>query len=117
MDLVAFARRLRDAREYLGLTQEEVARHMGWSRSSVSALENGQRHLSTGELTRMAELYQRSVSSLLDESEEARALDTLDEQMRGLHQVWPYLDEKDRLTVLRFARFLHSAGRVPLTDG
>src|SRR5690242_5638857 len=107
MDKATLARRLRDAREYLGLTQEQVAEAISIPRASVSALENGQCSIDSDELVQLARLYKRSVASLLDESEEARELDHLDEHMRGLHQVWPCLDAKDRLTVLRFARFLH----------
>jgi DNA-binding XRE family transcriptional regulator len=50
--------RLRTAREYVGLKQEEVARHLSIPRSALSNIEAGQRKVDALELTRMAKLYQ-----------------------------------------------------------
>src|SRR4051794_30459416 len=54
--------RLRIAREYVGLKQEEVARHVGIPRSALSNIEAGQRKVDALELARLAKLYQRPVS-------------------------------------------------------
>ena len=54
--------RLRTAREYVGLKQEEVARHLSIPRSALSHIEAGQRKVDALELARMAKLYQRPVS-------------------------------------------------------
>ena len=54
--------RLRDARKYLGLKQEEVAAHLKIPRSALSDIENGQRRVEALELTRLAKLYGQHLS-------------------------------------------------------
>ena len=49
--------KLRDARERMGLTQEQVARLLGVKRSEVSYYETGRRPISLGKLARLATLY------------------------------------------------------------
>src|SRR5688572_28692032 len=56
------ATRLREAREYLGLSQGQVAQHLGLSRSALSNIETGQRKVEVVELTRLATLYKRPVA-------------------------------------------------------
>jgi Zn-dependent peptidase ImmA (M78 family)/transcriptional regulator with XRE-family HTH domain len=53
-------RRLREARERVGLTQEEVARELGISRTAVALFEAGKRKVSGLELARLAFLYGRT---------------------------------------------------------
>lgn len=53
-------RRLREARERVGLTQEEVARKLGIPRTAVALLEAGKRKVSGLELARLAFLYGRA---------------------------------------------------------
>ena len=52
-------RSLRSARESRKITQEEAATALGVQVSAISRMENGQRQVSTLELTRLAELYGR----------------------------------------------------------
>ena len=59
------ARRLRQAREASGLTQEDVARRLDLSRSSVAQIELGGRAVSGLELDRLARLYGRDIRDLL----------------------------------------------------
>ena len=54
-------RRLRLAREGLQITQETAGAALGLQRSAISLMESGQRQVSTLELTRLADLYGRSV--------------------------------------------------------
>lgn len=49
--------KLRDARERMGVTQEQVARLLGVKRSEVSYYETGRRPISLGKLARLATLY------------------------------------------------------------
>ena len=49
--------RLRRSREYLGLSQGEVAAHMNLSRPAITNMESGKRKVSTFELARLARLY------------------------------------------------------------
>ena len=66
--------RLRTAREYVGLKQEDVARHLCIPRSALSHAEAGQRKVEALELTRMAKLYQRPLSWFTGEQEPASEL-------------------------------------------
>jgi Zn-dependent peptidase ImmA (M78 family)/DNA-binding XRE family transcriptional regulator len=58
-------KRLRNARRDRGLTQEAVADHLGLARTSLVALEKGERAVRADELVAMAHLYQRPVDELL----------------------------------------------------
>ena len=49
--------RLREAREYLGFSQEEVATYLQVSRSALSNIESGQRKVDALELKKLASLY------------------------------------------------------------
>lgn len=81
--------KLRDARERMGLTQEQVARLLGVKRSEVSYYETGRRLISLGKLARLAALYGYPVDYFLrtdgaDASEVAvafRAEDLSDEDL------------------------------------
>ncbi len=57
--------RLRNARRDKGLTQEEAAAALGMSRTTMVAIEKGDRVITAQELTAAAELYDRPVSELL----------------------------------------------------
>ena len=54
--------RLREARKYLGLKQEEVANYLKLPRTALTDIENGQRRVEAIELTRLARLYRQSVA-------------------------------------------------------
>ena len=98
------ATRLREAREYVGLLQEDVARALGIPRASVSALEAGKRRVSSLELRRLARLYRRPVGWLLGED--------LDIDVSApLFRATSALSDNDKEQVLRFAEFLAGAGR------
>src|SRR5688572_1062135 len=67
LDPAELGRRLREAREYLGLSQEQVADYLGIPRPSVSTIEAGKRRISFQEIKRLAELYRRPLSYFSDE--------------------------------------------------
>lgn len=60
--------RLRVARTTAGKTQEDAARALGVARTTVVAVEAGDRRVRNDELLRLAELYGVSVNSLLRET-------------------------------------------------
>jgi len=60
-DRESIAAKLREAREYLGLSQQEVADALKLSRSAVSLIETAQRGVDSTELKAMARLYQRPI--------------------------------------------------------
>ena len=102
--------RLREAREFVGLLQDEAASALGIPRTSLSALEAGKRKVSGVELRRLSRLYRRPVDWLLGEDDMPVA-DT-DPLFRATAQ----LSAQDKEQVLRFAEFLAAAGR-PGHDG
>lgn len=103
----ALARRLRESREYLGLSQESVAEHLGVPRASVSAMEAGKHKVSSMELRDLARLYRTSVEHLLGEEPEQ------DPVVGALYRTAKDLKQEDREQVLRFAQFLRAAGTAP----
>jgi transcriptional regulator with XRE-family HTH domain len=109
-EVQALARRLRESREYLGLSQEVVAEHLGVPRASVSAMEAGKRKVSSMELRDLARLYRTSVEHLLGEEPEQ------DPVVGALYRTAKDLKQEDREQVLRFAQFLRAAGAAP-TEG
>lgn len=101
----ALGARLKEAREYIGLLQEDVAIALGIPRTSVHALEAGKRKVAGLELRRLARLYRRPVGWLLGEEEVE-----LDEA-EPLFRATASLSQEDKEQVLRFAEFLAAAGK------
>jgi Zn-dependent peptidase ImmA (M78 family)/DNA-binding XRE family transcriptional regulator len=58
--------RLNDARRARGLTQQQVADEMELARTTIVAIEKGERKLTSSELIRFAKLYGRDVSHFLN---------------------------------------------------
>ena len=97
--------RLRDARKYVGLSQEEAAAILKLPRTAVTELENGQRKVEALELKRMAELYRQPVSYFTGEDVAAAPL-TAD--VAHLARQAASLSPKDRQELGRFAEFLRA---------
>ena|SRR5436305_4457711 len=114
-DELRLAERLRIAREYVGLTQDAVAKVLAIPRSAVSAMESGKRRIAFLELQQLARLYRRPISYFSDQ-EQQEDLFPADDFSRALHRATQKLPEKDRHQVLLFARFLHNAGTPPESD-
>lgn len=57
--------RLQDARRITGHTQQAVADELGFARTTIVAIEKGERKISPNELIRLAKLYHRSVSDFV----------------------------------------------------
>src|ERR1700761_6703534 len=100
-DQFAIASRLREAREYLGLSQQEVADATGISRSAVSLIESGKRSVVAQELTALARLYQRPTAHFTGEEQLSYPAD-----INMLARQASTLSEKDRSELLRFTEFL-----------
>lgn len=58
-------RRLKTAREAIGLTQEQVAQHLKLARVTISQIESGQRMVNSLELDQFAHLYGRDITGFL----------------------------------------------------
>lgn len=102
--------RLRESREYLGLSQQEVADLLKISRPAVTHMESGRRKVSTLELRELARLYRRPYEWLIgDQSPETSD----DELTQALYRTSRELSDRDRQQLLRFAEFLSGAGGPP----
>jgi transcriptional regulator with XRE-family HTH domain len=101
--------RLREAREFLGLSQESVAEVLGVPRPSMSAMETGRRKVSSLELRDLAELYRRPLEWFYGAGEPIAE----DETARALFRATSGLTQEDKEQVLKFAEFLKDAGQAP----
>ena len=69
VDPRAIGQRLRDGRTAKGLTQQDAADHLGVARTTITAIEKGQRRIRPVELVDLASCYGRSVGEFLRQSE------------------------------------------------
>lgn len=112
----AMAQRLREGREYVGLSQEDVGQALGLSRPAISNIEMGNRRVEAVELDKLATLYRQSVSYLLTGKDLVGTTPT--PQVAFLARALQGLSKKDLEEVGRFATFLKrssdaSSGRKP----
>lgn len=108
----AIGERVRHSREYLGLSQGEVAEVLGLSRPAISQIEAGRRKVSTLELAKLARLFGRPYEYFLGEVPEP----VQDETSQALFRAARDLSDDDRRQVLQFAEFLRNAGRAPAPE-
>jgi transcriptional regulator with XRE-family HTH domain len=97
--------RLRDARKYVGLSQEEAAAILKLPRTAITDIESGQRKVEALELKRMAELYRQPVSHFTGED---AASAPLTPDVAHLARQAAGLSPKDREELGRFAEFLRA---------
>jgi transcriptional regulator with XRE-family HTH domain len=105
------AARLKEAREYLGLSQQEVAAALSLPRTAVSMMESGQRRVDSLELKALAKLYQRPMSFFTGEGEAALGSD-----VAMLAKQVAKLSEQDRSELLRFSEFLMQRSQARSRD-
>ncbi len=115
------AQRLKDAREYLGLSQEYVSQQTKIPRPAISEAEAGRRKVESLELKRLAALYGRPLSYFLPDdagagspapaigSSTARDRDQTETKLRKLTRDLP---AEDREEILRFAEYLRHKKQV-----
>jgi transcriptional regulator with XRE-family HTH domain len=99
------ARRLKEAREYLELPQDDVARELGVPRTAISLIESGQRKVEALELQKLARLYQRPVGYFT--GEESADVE-LPPQVAHLARAAAKLSNRDRDELARFAEYLRA---------
>lgn len=100
--------RLREAREALGLSQEEVAQALRITRPAVSAIETCKRKISSVELREFARLYRRDYDYLMDGDKSRASVDA------ALFRTANDLSDSDKQQVLRFAEFLKTSAQPPI---
>jgi transcriptional regulator with XRE-family HTH domain len=104
-DRKTLGERLREAREYLGFSQEEVATFLGVSRSALSLMETGQRKVDALELKKLAGLYKRPVGYFTGEEAEDFSFGA---DVKHLARKVSELSPDDREELGRFADFLRA---------
>jgi transcriptional regulator with XRE-family HTH domain len=104
-DRKALGERLREAREYLGFSQDQVATFLGVSRSALSLMETGQRKVDALELKKLAGLYKRPVAFFTGEEAEDVSFGT---DVKHLARQVSELSPDDREELGRFADFLRA---------
>lgn len=116
------ARRLKEAREYLGLSQEYVSQQTRIPRPAISEIEAGRRRVESLELKRLAALYGRPLAYFLRDERGAgiqgagsdtSAGDRIDAKLRSLTKS---LTPEDREEILRFAQYLRHKKVTSRTD-
>ena len=111
---VAMAARLRDAREYLGMSQDEVAAALKLSRPAITNIESGSRKVEAIELDQLAQLYGRTVTYFLSGEQ---ADQTSSESVAFYARTLTGLSEKDLTEVARFAEFLRASSASKKSSG
>lgn len=115
-DRQTLGERLRVAREYVGLKQEDVARHLSVPRSALSHIEAGQRKVDALELTRIAKLYQRPVSWFTGDDNSTPT--EIPDEVAHVARAAARLSSQDRQELARFADFLRSRAKAKVaSDG
>ena len=100
--------RLRDARKYLGLKQEEVAAYLKIQRTALTDIEKGQRKVEAIELARLARLYRQPVGYFTGEDAAA----SLPVDVAHLARQAADLSQQDRDELGRFAEYLRARSRA-----
>jgi transcriptional regulator with XRE-family HTH domain len=95
--------KLRQAREYVGFSQDEVATFLKVPRTAITNIESGQRKLEALELKRLAEIYRQPVGYFTGEDEASASLPA---DVALLARQVAKLSAKDRDELGRFAEFL-----------
>jgi transcriptional regulator with XRE-family HTH domain len=101
--------RLREARKYLGLKQEEVATYLKIPRTALTDIESGQRRVEAIELTRLAKLYRQPVAYFTGEDEAGASLPV---DVAHLARQAADLSQQDRDELGRFAEYLRARSRA-----
>lgn len=105
IDRIQLGVRLREIREYLGLSQEEVSEYLQIPRSALSHIENGHRRVDALELKQMAELYKQPVAYFTGEIESREGIA---EDVMYLARAAQELSEHDRAELGRFVEYLRA---------
>jgi transcriptional regulator with XRE-family HTH domain len=108
-DAAKLAHKLREAREYVNLSQQFVAAQTGIPRSAISDIERGTRRVESLELKRLAELYRMPIDFFLGTDPDPEAAGAAeDPTVAALTRAAEGLEESSKDEVLRFALFLQN---------
>jgi len=108
--------RLKETREYLGLSQDEVAKALKMPRPAVSLIENGERKVDALELKKFAALFDQSVEYFVsgpakETKKEPVFLARASKDVRSLAETATELSPQDRNELARFAEYLRAKSK------
>ena len=92
-------KKLRAAREFLGLTQDQVASTLNLTRNIVVNIENGNRAIKSDELYQFSKLYGISMEELISEEK------PVDMSNQIFARAFDSLSEKDKQEIMNLIRF------------
>lgn len=94
--------KLKNAREYLDISQDRAAEEIGVERSELLLIENGQRRLEAVEIMALAKLYRRPIAYFTDQNFSVIPNPNASVFARNIEK----LSENDRKELEKFAEFL-----------
>jgi transcriptional regulator with XRE-family HTH domain len=106
------AGRLREARLYIGISQEETANAVGLTRTAIVQIEKGERRVEAVELTRLAAVYQRPVEHFTDSQAEDGLIAEASGKLRALARMANGLEDEDMKELEQFAAFLRDKSKI-----
>lgn len=99
LDCVKIGLKLKKAREYMSLTQEQVASILGVGRDAILRIESGKRKISAEELLSFSKLYVISIDDLLQEDIE------INYSNQAFARGFEKLTEQDRKEILNLIKY------------
>ena len=109
LDRQKLGERLREARKYLGLKQEDVSTYLKIPRTALGDIESGQRRVEAMELTRLAKLYKQPVAYFTGEDAVAAEMSP---SIAVLARKAAELSDKDREELNRFVEYLQARSQT-----
>jgi len=68
--MIKLGQRIKELREYVGISQQKLAEMLEVSRPAISQIENDERKISADELVKLSEIFNLSVESLLNQTKQ-----------------------------------------------
>lgn len=103
-DMINLGLRLKEIREYLGLSQQYVSEKTSISRVAISQIERGKRKVDSIELEKLSKLYNYPVSYFLGQEDD-------DPHINMLARATKDLSTEDVEQVIKYAEFLKGFGQ------
>lgn len=103
---IALGMRIRRAREYVGMSQDEVASALGVSRPAVTNIESGTRKVEALELSKLANLFGVATEELLSGRQVVDG-----ERVAFLARATKGLSESDLEQLYRFTEYLRNSSK------
>lgn len=91
--------KLRAAREFLGLTQDQVASALSMTRNTIVNIENDNRAIKSDELYQFSKLYGISMEEIVSEDKD------IDLNIPAFARGFDSLSEKDKQEILNLIKF------------